>query len=742
MKTTKSTWMKFATILSLFVLFVSLDVYFNPKAAASEQDSTYLSKTGSTLDLLVALDKRKALSSLPAEAARVAAGIEETRTVRVSIRFEEELGPGDIAELEALGLMFVRINDAVAHSGTIYGAQIPIDILDELKDRADIVRIESVWQPGEHSTLDVSVPEINADDVWQMRDSGGKYITGEGIVVANFDTGIDVFHPDFWYADGPTYNWLDTNSNSTFDPGIDAVDLNRNAGADGNETLDFFDAAGPAGNNDGVFQVDLDWLYNDANNNAQRDYGAGSGYIEANPTYGELIFIANDTNSNNALDVGESLIALGTSKVLRTLNSSGTERVRGTDLIFTAADTNGHGTSVCGIINGGIIGKRKYVGVSPNAELLVADRYGNDFTVYIPWARTKGADVMLYEFGGWTMQFLDGSSNLEQAIDTEASDGIVQVVPAGNLGGSNKHAENDVASNGGNTNFTLNIPSMDIPGTPGDEDIEWVYLTALWRTPGNNLGFTVITPTPIVANLPATPGDTQWHFIVREGHNIWYRREDSTRGTAKYDIALNRNKVTTGGWTVQVNNPHPNNDEHVDMYMTDDRSSWSGGAVWTAFQSEDNTITRPATADSAIAVASYSTRGTGVVAGEISTFNPTGPRIDGQTIMDIAAPGNYDVAAAYSKDSSGGSLGAYDWFGGTSAAGPHVAAASALLLQWNGSLNHDQIKALLQKYARTDAFTGVTPNSEWGYGKLDVLAIVIHQGNLPPVYLLLLFATP
>jgi subtilisin family serine protease len=104
--------------------------------------------------------------------------------------------------------------------------------------------------------------------------------------------------------------------------------------------------------------------------------------------------------------------------------------------------------------------------------------------------------------------------------------------------------------------------------------------------------------------------------------------------------------------------------------------------------------------------------------------------------MDIAAPGNFDIASAMSKDRDADGipgpdfpLGSYRFFGGTSAAGPHVAAASALLLQWDNTLTHAQIKTMLQQNARTDAFTGVTPNDEWGHGKLDVLAVV----NEPPV---------
>ncbi len=728
MKVTRLGFLILVATVLLSVLFVLVENRTGNMRAANAQTPSYLSKTGSTLDFLLTLAERKVQPRLASELGEKVASMVETQSLSVSINFDHELSEAEIAGLEAQGFIFVRVNGEVAHSGTIYGAKMPIGSVDALKERTDVLRIESVWQPGVEDPLDVSVPEINADDMWQFLDAGGNNITGEGITVADFNSGIDVFHPDFWKADGGSYAWIDTNTNGTFDPGIDAVDLDGDGVADGDETLEFFDAQGPAGNNDGVFQVDMDWLYNDADSNWQRDYGTVSGFAETDPTYGELLFTVDDMNSNNALDVGENLVALGTSKVFRTLNTGGTQRIRGTDLILTDADTNGHGTSVCGIVNGGVIGNRRYVGVAPSAELLVANRRENSFTLYIPWARANGADVMLYEFGGWLQQFLDGSSNLEQAIDAEAALGVVQVVPAGNLGNKDKHAQDDVTA-GGSTNFTFNVPAMDNPVTPPDEDIDTVYMTALWRTTGNNLAFTITTPTPSVANLPAAPGDTNWHSTTTgDGHTIWYRREDSTRGTAKYDITIDRNDVITGGWTVQVTNNSGAN-EHVDMYIGDDQTSWTGGALWTAFQSNDNTVTWPATADSAITVASYSTRGVVVPAGDLSTFSPAGPRIDGQPVVDIAAPGNYDIASAQSKDASGGTLGSYRWFSGTSAAGPHVAAASALLLQWDPTLNHGQIKTMLQQGARTDVFTGATPNVEWGHGKLDVLAIV----NQPPV---------
>jgi len=62
----------------------------------------------------------------------------------------------------------------------------------------------------------------------------------------------------------------------------------------------------------------------------------------------------------------------------------------------------------------------------------------------------------------------------------------------------------------------------------------------------------------------------------------------------------------------------------------------------------------------------------------------------------------------------------YAFDSGTSLSAPHVAGAIALLWALWPELTSDQIKDALYSTARKDAFTGATPNSRWGYGKLDV----------------------
>lgn len=674
------------------------------------------SKIDSALALLSSLKSSKQ----PASYKAMAEALEED-CAEVSIRFTHELNNSEIQSIEALGIRFTRIDTEIAHVGMIYGARVPWDMTGDLANLPEVVLIESVWRPKVIPPLEVSVPEIGADQVWGMTDDHGRKITGKGMKIVDFDTGIDVFHPDFFRADGGSYGWIDANGNGAFDAGTDAVDLNGNDVADAGEKLNFIDATygGPEypyivnGTNDGVFRADMDWLCNDANNNGMRDYGIANGFTENDPTYGERLFVVDDANHNNGLDIGEMIIALGTSKIYKTLNKGGVTRTRGVDLIQTQPDINGHGTGVCGVLSGGTIGRR-YLGVAPDADLLVVDRYSNDYTTYIPWAESNGADVMLYEFSEHVFQFLDGSSNLEQMIDIEAEKGIIQIVPAGNLAGCKKHIITTVGG-GGSSDINFDVPS--------GWGITSVMQTVLWRDTSNDLSFQITTPYGSTVNLP---GDNTT-VSIGDGHCVWSHRTNSERGTAKFDISIYTTwgsyvPVSTGTWRLKVINTGAS--EEIDGYIADDRSSWDGGAIFIDFVNDSRTVTGPATADSAITVASYSTRGFIVDAGNLSTFSGRGPRIDGQHIMDIAAPGNLDIGSAMSKDQGTRALGKYWWFGGTSAAGPHVAAAAALMLQVRPGLTHNQLKGALRDTAREDAFTGSTPNENWGYGKLDVLSAV------------------
>ena len=129
-----------------------------------------------------------------------------------------------------------------------------------------------------------------------------------------------------------------------------------------------------------------------------------------------------------------------------------------------------------------------------------------------------------------------------------------------------------------------------------------------------------------------------------------------------------------------------------------------------------STISIPGTARRIITVGSYVTKGAGV--GGLSDFSSRGPARDGRTKPEICAPGE-EITSALS-----GASGAtqYVEMAGTSMAAPHVTGAVALMLERTKSATVASLRSRLTKKAVADGFTGVTPNADWGFGKLDAKA--------------------
>ncbi|TFG08700.1 hypothetical protein EU538_06610 [Candidatus Thorarchaeota archaeon] len=598
---------------------------------------------------------------------------------------------------------------------------------------------------------DVSIPEISADDAWNILDKLGNNVTGENILIADLDSGVDWTHPDLWFPGNITYDWLDLGvPDAVPSNGSDVIDLNADGSGTADETLYYLDFDA-----DGTFNTTTEWIWAD---NITSD---------GIPQIGEPFFVVNDTNSNDHLDLGEKLVMLTTPKTKYIVEGDGSGNPRvwmGANLTQSShEDADGHGTAVAGIALGGQLGFRKYVGVAPSAELMMLKTLGAtgttvNVTYALQYAWDHGADVVLTEFGSWTYQYLDGSSDAESLIDDIVADGIPVISPSGNLGGKDKHALFHAAAD------TPRQVDFHVPNQ--DPHIEDVYITMLSinETDFAACNFSVIMNMGAWGGPPALtvylhPGTGYLQFVAEPpivfGANqliIESFVSTSSRATKMLGIHIYAPTVgiphTAPGVAPpyhQVNVTTPQSTS-FQCYISDDKTSWTGGAIWMTDVSNDYHITWPSTADSALSVASYRTRGlvSPETIGDIASFSSIGPRIDGTPKQGIAAPGGYDVITDYSNASGwsnwyngygvlpfGQQFGSYRLFSGTSASGPHVAGCAALMLQVDSTVG-SQANDIIKNTARNDTYTGDVPNSVWGYGKLDVFAAVTAIDITPP----------
>src|SRR6185503_2430657 len=101
---------------------------------------------------------------------------------------------GNIRELQELGL---EVHNT---SGEITTGRIKFDKLEKLVKHPDLVSIHK--QRISHTTLHDSVPDIMANNVWQLNGDNFKGYTGRDVIVGIIDTGIEFRHRNFIKPDG------------------------------------------------------------------------------------------------------------------------------------------------------------------------------------------------------------------------------------------------------------------------------------------------------------------------------------------------------------------------------------------------------------------------------------------------------------------------------------------------------------------------------------------------------------
>jgi hypothetical protein len=137
---------------------------------------------------------------------------------------------------------------------------------------------------------------------------------------------------------------------------------------------------------------------------------------------------------------------------------------------------------------------------------------------------------------------------------------------------------------------------------------------------------------------------------------------------------------------------------------------------------EDSSVSRPASAPSALAVAAVDK------SDALAFFSSRGPRVGDDALKpEISAPGVEITAARSQQTGTAGEM--YTSMSGTSMATPHVAGAAALLAQRHPEWTGQQLKATLMGTAVPNSSTGVYAQ---GAGRVDVVKALASSVTTEP----------
>jgi len=397
-----------------------------------------------------------------------------------------------------------------------------------------------------------------------------------------------------------------------------------------------------------------------------------------------------------------------------------------------------HGTHVTGSALGrGTLSNGKYKGMAYGADLIFL-KVGNDSTSGASTSAISAAirdavdvyeaNIVTMSYGGFNT-YNDGSEEECQAVDYAFSKGALVFISAGNEADSGLHYSGTVTANS-----TTDFIKVTVENTSQAS----LYFYLNWfdgKGTTNNLDLSIYDADKIdlASNVSQSP------------------EIESSRGTEAELVYFNLYVSAPATFFLKVKN-NSNSEQFYHIYSYDDNAT---------FENADPgyTVGSPATADNAIAVASYVTRPSWTdykgenwyytndqTIGNISSFSSRGPRIDGTKKPDIAAPGQGIISArdkivtwpssedyyVIDNDGSNDGNGPADYVlsQGTSMACPIAAGAGALLMESNSSLkgNPESVRNALFQTASNNG----EQNNTDGYGHLNVLNALNYVASTTP----------
>jgi subtilisin family serine protease len=645
-----------------------------------------------------------------------------------------DVTPAQRAALEAEGIRFRLAPDGrTRHLGDLHPVDATADALARLARRGTSVRVSRRLEiaPALYSTA----IETQAIDLWGHGPTPTRAPLQRRLVVGAFDTGLNLFHPHFFRADGGAWPWVDVDGDGVFTPGVDAVDADRDGEIADNERLELLDygfwVGETAYGGSGTFDTAWDYLYLDLDGSGVREHGPMAGYTEDSPGYGEAMFLPDDANGDGRLELDERVVLLGTSQVAG-MWSGGAIWTRGVDLIsapprIASEPTASHGAGTTGTMTGGQTHPfRANRGLVPDADIAIVV-YDEPFSPSteammveaMAWmTQDMGAAVVNHSWGTRGNRIhLDGSNVIDAVIDAASAEGSTQVCAAGNRRVAGKHRATTTSS--GMASFTATMPTRVSDIVPNE-----ITFDLHWPADAGSFACSVVRPDGAMHEIQEIP-DGDFDGLVVDAFRL-----DSERGWALLSIEISQPTgahVGAGVWRFEC--LHDGGDDVLVHGMISDGITYQApGAVFSQ-PTETSTAVSPGVADGCITAGGYPIQHSqyGAQLGDLEPYSSLGPRFDGAVAVDVAAPVDAVVPTVDPERPNG-----YTAFSGTSGATPQVAAIAALLVALEPELSPEDIRQRIRDGAAVDAQvgSGELPDPGWGYGKLRGYRAL--TGDAPP----------
>lgn len=604
--------------------------------------------------------------------------------VNVLVVFSSIPSLKDLAVLESL----CRVETFTGHVATV---SLPPNLLPKL---ASLPFVSQIAMPRTMKPeLDVSVPEILADQVWNtakypaVRDSSGKVVDGSGVIIGVADSGIDYLHGDFYFPNGTNkilYIWDQTTAGTPPDGYSYGNECTPNDIQ--SKTCTEFDDGGSSlttGHGTAVAAVAAS-----SGQASHEYYGVAPGasivavkLVDGSENYvidAMQYMIMKARQLNRPLVIVHSLgDSLGSHDGTEPLELALTDFVsEGVPIVVASGNDGGSNLHVSGILSPGE-------------------------TVHVPWATASGANT----------------NQIDLWYPVAASVALSVVTPSGEV------VTGPTPDFGAQTVDGTVIILADMRPTGREW---WINVTASAPVsqPKSLWSFVLTSESGAVGKWDAWTEPGQFVGSNETEANLYSIDRSDTidaPGTAKGVITVGAYMSKYSWWarcTTCVQWATENG--YKGFWWT---PSYAPGEAQLLYTNTSMNVVR-----------TILVGGPGV--GQLLYFSSAGPTRDGRMKPDLDAPGANIAAARAStapeRHSDPDNF--HQVWVGTSFAAPHVGGTIALMLQMNPYLSPNEITSILETDARQDSFTGNINRSIgsplWGWGKVNALNSTLDAPKL------------